>query len=225
MFGYYGTKYKIISKYPAPKCSKIIEPFAGAACYSLKYWDREVLLIEKYDVIYKIWKWLQLCSKDDILSLPILKCGESVDDYTFDCEEAKWFVGFNIAAGVSTPRKTCTKWKSTLRPNWQINKLKYASENLHKIRHWDIRLGDYVEVDNEIATWFIDPPYQVGGSQYKFHNINYKLLGEWSKERIGQVIVCEHVGADWLSFKVLTSHKGVGAITRVEGIYYQESES
>ncbi len=33
------------------------------------YWDRDVILIEKYDVICNLWKWLQKCSKSDILSI------------------------------------------------------------------------------------------------------------------------------------------------------------
>jgi site-specific DNA-adenine methylase len=37
MFSYYGTKKRIVNKYPEPKYDKIIEPFCGAAQYSLKY--------------------------------------------------------------------------------------------------------------------------------------------------------------------------------------------
>ena len=66
MWSYYGAKTNVIDHYPPPKCDKIIEPFAGTARYALKYFDREVLLVDKYDVIVKIWKWLQLCSPSDI---------------------------------------------------------------------------------------------------------------------------------------------------------------
>ena len=45
--GYYGSKSKIVNKYPEPEYGKkIIEPFAGTAQYSLKYWDRDIVLIE-----------------------------------------------------------------------------------------------------------------------------------------------------------------------------------
>ena len=53
--------------YPPPKNVKIIEPFAGSAKYSLKYWQNDVILVDKYDVVINIWKWLQQCSKSDIM--------------------------------------------------------------------------------------------------------------------------------------------------------------
>lgn len=47
MFSYYGSKSKVVDLYPSPKFGKIIEPFAGSARYSLKYFDRDVLLVDK----------------------------------------------------------------------------------------------------------------------------------------------------------------------------------
>ena len=66
MWGYYGSKSKIVNKYPVPKHDKIIEPFAGTAQYSLKYFDKDILLIEKYDVIVRLWTWLKKCSKKEL---------------------------------------------------------------------------------------------------------------------------------------------------------------
>jgi len=37
MFSYYGSKKKIVKYYPEPVHDVIIEPFAGAAWYSLEY--------------------------------------------------------------------------------------------------------------------------------------------------------------------------------------------
>jgi site-specific DNA-adenine methylase len=71
MWGYYGSKSKIVKHYPAPKYGTIIEPFAGTAQYALMYWDRDVILIDKYEVICNLWKWLQTCSKADILSIRV----------------------------------------------------------------------------------------------------------------------------------------------------------
>ena len=75
MWGYYGSKSKIVNYYPKPIYDTIIEPFAGTAQYSLKYFDKDVILVDKYDVIVRLWKWLQQCSPKDILSLPRLSCG------------------------------------------------------------------------------------------------------------------------------------------------------
>ncbi len=63
MWSYYGAKTSIVDYYPKPKFDKIIEPFAGTARYALKYFDRDVLLVDKYDVIVKIWRWLQLSGR------------------------------------------------------------------------------------------------------------------------------------------------------------------
>lgn len=210
MWGYFGSKSKIIKHYPSPNYDKIIEPFAGTAQYSLKYFEKDIMLIEKYDVIVRIWKWLQTCSKKDILGLPRLKYKENVDDFYWDCEEAKWLVGFIITGAPSQPKKTASKWKTILRPNTQNYKLNLIADNLYKIRHWKIVLGDYKDINNERATWFIDPPYQYGGQYYKFgnKNINYSELSRWCMSRTGQVIVCENSKADWMKFSPLVSMRG-----------------
>jgi len=103
MWGYYGSKSKIIDAYPAPKYGKIIEPFAGTAQYSLKYHDRDITIVDKYEVITRLWQWLQKCSPSDITGLPRLKFGENVDDFKWDCAEAKWLVGFIITGAPSQP--------------------------------------------------------------------------------------------------------------------------
>ena len=210
MWGYYGSKSKIVHKYPAPKYDIIIEPFAGTAQYSLKYWDRKVILIEKYNLICNLFKWLQKCSKKDILSTRQLKCGENVDDFSWDCQERKDLVGFIITGAPSMPKKTASKWKTVIRPNTQQYKLESIANSLEKIRHWDIICGDYQESPDIKATWFVDPPYVIGGKYYKYgsKNIDYGDLGKWCKNRKGQVIVCEADGADWLPFKPLVACRG-----------------
>jgi hypothetical protein len=210
MWGYYGSKSKVAGKYPVPRYSKIIEPFAGTAQYSLLYWDREVHLIEKYELLVNLWKWLQKCSKEDVLSTRRLKFGESTDNFEWDCQERKDLVGFIITGAPSMPKKTASRWKTVVRPNTQDYKLQYIAENLEKIRHWKIDLGDYRDVENCEATWFIDPPYYVGGKYYKHGSklIDYDILGTWCRDRMGQVIVCESDGGTWLPFEPLTESRG-----------------
>lgn len=210
MWGYYGSKSKIISKYPAPIYNTIIEPFAGTAQYALKYWDKEIILIEKYDVICNLWKWLQKCSEKDILTIRQLKYGESTDNFQWDCQEQKDLVGFIITGAPSIPKKTASRWKTVERPNTQQFRLETIANNLHKIRHWKIICGDYTEAPDIIATWFIDPPYVVGGKYYKYGSkyLDYNFLGNWCKQKQGQVIVCEAEGQNWLPFKPLVSSRG-----------------
>lgn len=225
MWSYYGSKLKIINKYPIPIYDTIIEPFAGAAQYSLKYFDREVILIDKYELIIKLWQWLQRCSTKDILSLPYIELGKSVSEYSFDCEEAKWLVGFIIAAGVSSPRKHASRWRTTLRPHAQEYKKIEIANSLYKIKHWKFICGDYQNIENQTATWFIDPPYQVGGEQYKYSNklIDYQQLSSWCKSRCGEVIVCENANANWMEFLPIQNLQGVRKQT-MECMYYQKGE-
>ena len=208
MWSYYGAKTNIIDHYPPPKFDKIIEPFAGTARYALKYFDRDVLLVDKYDVIIKIWKWLQLCSKQDILKLPNMKYREHVDDFEFDCVEAKLLMGFIIGFMTESPRKSATI-RMQQRPNQILYTLKKIASNLHKIRHWEIKHGSYDEINNQTASWFIDPPYQYGGHAYKMSNrdMDYPDLSKWCRSRKGQVIVCENHKADWMDFKPMIVQK------------------
>lgn len=208
MWSYYGAKTNVVQHYPPPKYDKIIEPFAGTARYALRYFDKEVLLVDKYEVIIKIWKWLQLCSPSDILSLPRMKQGDHVDNFKFDCQEAKDLMGFCIGFMTESPRKTGTI-RLSQRPNTINYTLNRIAKNLYKIKHWDIVHGSYIDILNQEATWFVDPPYQFGGHVYKENskNIIFSDLSDWCKAREGQTIVCETTKADWMNFKPLTTHK------------------
>ncbi len=225
MWSYHGAKTNVVKYYPKPKFGKIIEPFAGTARYSLKYFDRDVLLIDKYDVIVKIWKWLQQCSPNDILKLPRkLHRGMNLNDYTFDCEEAKMLMGFLVSKGVEAPRLSPTRWLLVDRPNFTNFLLKKIAANLFKIKHWEIRLGTYTDINNEEATWFIDPPYQLGGHSYKHNNkkIDFQQLADWARARSGQIIVCESVEAKWLNFQPLTTQRVRSGMQR-EGIWTNDT--
>lgn len=211
MFSYYGSKTNLVGLYPKPKYDTIIEPFAGAAKYALKYFEKEVLLIDKYPVLIRIWKWLQQCSPNDILKLPrTLKDTDRLDVINFDCDEAKLFMGFIIGCGAERPRIKATFRKTIMRPNHINYNLKKVASNLFKIKHWKIIEGDYTMAPNIYATWFIDSPYQHGGHSYVMSNkaIDYSELATWSMERKGQVIVCENTKANWLPFKPMIVQRG-----------------
>lgn len=163
MWSYFGAKTDLVSYYPKPVHGKIIEPFAGSARYSLRYFENDVLLVDRYPVITDIWNFLQQASPRDILSLPIPPAGQTTDDLQYDIPAQKWLVGFIIHFGVTSPGKRVTPHYLVRRPNGIKYSLKRIADSLFKIRHWEIRQGNYHEIKNEAATWFIDPPYQVGG--------------------------------------------------------------
>lgn len=208
MWSYYGNAKNRVDAYPKPKFNKIIEPFAGSAQYSLKYFENDILLVDKYPVIIKIWHFLQQASAQDVLRLPRMKTGEKLDDYNFDCEGEKLLMSFLIGFGSAAPRKTVTK-KLDARPNFINFNLQKIAGNLFKIKHWVIRQGSFESIDNIEATWFLDAPYQHGGHIYieSNKNIDFPTLAKWPTSRAGQLIVCENDKANWLPFKPMVSHK------------------
>ncbi len=206
MFSYYGSKSKVVDYYPPPKHGLIIEPFAGSARYALKYWDREVILNDKSEVITGIWRWLQECSVDDILRLPDLKKGDKLDAVKFDCQAQRWLMGFISGRGLYMPAATVSEWGET-----EITRAKKRIiANLHKIKHWKILDGCYSELPNVEATHFIDPPYKKGGHKYVCSSldIDFEALAHWVDGLRGQVIVCENMRASWMDFKPLVKMQG-----------------
>lgn len=220
MWTYYGTKKKIAKYYPSPIHDKIIEPFAGAAQYSLfgDNWQKEIVLYDKYDVIVKIWEYLIAANPHDILSLPDMNVGDKVDDHTELCDAERYLIGFCINSGSASPKKTVAKFNC-----WNRQK-KVIADNIYKVKHWKVHQCDgYEDIPNETATWFIDPPYQFGGQYYRHSNknIDYSALSDWCLSLNGQLIVCENTKADWLDFKPLVDLKGQLHKT-TEAIFYKE---
>ena len=193
MFSYYGSKSKVIDLYPAPRYDKIIEPFAGSARYALKWFDRDVTLIEKWDVIVKVWRYLQAASPADIMALPEPAYKASLETYNLS-EGERLLMGFLVARGIAHPQKIVQKFSDI-----HAAKIDIAAQ-LFKIKHWHIIHGTYEQAGDDPATWFIDPPYQVGGEHYHEGAVDFARLGEWCQSRRGQVIVCENTKADWLPF-------------------------
>jgi len=224
MFYYYGRKQKIVKYYPEPKCDLIIEPFAGSAAYSMEYHERDVILVEKNEKIAGVWDYLiNITNTDEIMSLPLLVKGESLNDekFSFLTNQQKNLIGLFLNPGSSTPKKSPGHFCA-----WnEKNKLK-LSEDINKVKHWQIIHGDYRQLSDLHGTYFVDPPYFGNGGKYYQHgnkNFNYVELADWCKSRKGQIIVCENTEANWLEFVNLVDIKGQKHKT-TEVIYYLENE-
>lgn len=209
-FTYYGGKWRAAPHYPKPLYDTIIEPFAGAAGYSLRYPEKQIILIDKYKKIADMWKWLINSSEEEILNLPTIIT--NLNDVCIR-DEAKTLIGFCLNKGATSPCITPSKWmQSKLYKNqfWGENIKNRIASQIQYIKHWKIIEGDYTDAPDIEATWFIDPPYQEAGKFYKHNSkqINYDHLSEWCKTRKGQVIVCENEGADWLPFETFRTIKG-----------------
>lgn len=227
-FTYYGGKWRMSSLYDAPLYGRIVEPFAGSAGYSVKYPYKDVVLYDLDENICMVWDYLINASESDILSLPV--CFDSVDDLSVS-EGAKYLIGFWLSKGSDHPCKLPSKWmKSGERPKsfWSVYIKNRISRQLKFIRHWKIFNKSYVEIENNNATWFIDPPYVDAGKYYRYgsEKINYEELSKWCKGRLGHVIVCENYGAKWLDFSYLCNSNSTiiedgERRKRSEVVYYQ----
>jgi len=213
-FCYYGGKWRVSPKYPLPQFPAIIEPFAGAAGYSVRHYERRVTLTDTDPIICGVWDYLIHASESEILALPdTITHIDRVDAP----QEAKWLIGFWLNKGVASPCKMPSRWMrdhaiegTRLNTYWGPGVKKRISSQVDGIRHWKILNQSYDACENQKATWFIDPPYQgEAGQKYKHKFEDYLLLAKWCQERKGQVIVCEHKGADWLPFQNFATIKSL----------------
>ena len=206
-WSYYGGKWRMARHYPAPVYDTIIEPFAGAAGYSLHYPERAVRLVDKDPTIVALWQWLIRVPADDIRRLPV---GILHVDEANVCQEAKWLIGWWLNKGTASPGlQASSRFKSGARPksHWGPEIREILASQVGAIRHWKVMEASYDDMSNPLATWFVDPPYQVAGRFYRHAAgaIDFSNLGAWCASRTGQVIVCENAGADWLPFQPLGS--------------------
>lgn len=231
MFSFYGTKKLLARYYPKVKYSTIVEPFCGAAQYSLygDNWKKEVILYDKDPIITETWLYLIQANKRDILSLPDMYAGDSLDKHKQLTNAERYLMGFCINPGSASPKITARaagNWSlpQANRPSlWNRYKQEIA-DNLYKVMHWTVKQLDWRDIThNYNCTWFIDPPYYAGGQYYRMNSskINYWDLGEWCKSRNGQVIVCENTKASWMEFEPLVDLNGQLHKT-TEAIWYKE---
>lgn len=220
MFYYYGRKKQLASRYPEPEYDKIIEPFAGAAAYSLRgeRWKSDVLLIEKDPQVVDVWRWLiETATVESIMALPLLEPGEKSSE----------FLHIVHAATKQAFKYRTIKVTPVLARNWEISRRTFAS-NLHKIRHWKIEEADFTSAPDIEATWFIDPPYQGDpgmGYRYGSSLIDYSALAEWILSRRGQVIACESGAASYLPFIPLAEHAGVAGKVNKESVFLRSARA
>lgn len=206
MFSYFGSKSKIVRYYPSPRYPFIIEPFCGSARYSLLYKERQVWINDYWPIITDVWQWIVKAEQAEIDALPELQYGEYLSSYNLPRQQ-RTLLSFTVNRGNGFPNNKMQKWSVK---NGETSKLKKRlSLCCPLIRHWKITNVDYRKLPNVEATWFIDPPYEKQGHDYKHGSkgINYAELAEWCKSRKGQVIVCESDSAEWLPFKFLKRHQ------------------
>lgn len=215
---YYGGKWRAAPRYPPPQHGTIIEPFAGAAGYALRYPERRVILIERYRVIAEIWRYLIAAPAGEIRAIPDV---EHVDDLPpWVPQGARWLVGFLMNSATTAPCNSMSAGARRMRDSgrakiygWCDAIRERVASQVDSIRHWTVIEGDYRDAPDVEATWYIDPPYQQAGRYYQHGSdaIDFGALATWCRQRRGQVIVCEAAGANWLPFAPFAEIKSFGA--------------
>lgn len=223
---YYGAKWRIAPRYPPPRHRTIIEPFAGAAGYSLRYPDREVIVVEKYHVIAEIWRWLIGADPAEIRAIPEVDAVADLPAWVPQC--ARWLVGYSMNSASSTPRLTLLAGRRMLRARhrqmegWTPTLRERVASQVTAIRHWRVIEGDYTAAPDVEATWFVDAPYRGRPGSHYTHGsskIDYPALARWCRARRGQTIVCEAAGADWLPFAPFCEVRGMSGASSREAIW------
>lgn len=215
-WNYYGGKYRAAPHYPSPMHTTIVEPFAGAAGYSLRYPAANILLIDKDPVIAEVWRFLIGASRADVLAIPIVESTTELPDRVRD--GARHLVGFAMNFATTMPCTTLSAGNRKLlamgrtMAGWTEARRERVANQVAAIKHWQVMCADYRLAPDVRATWFVDPPYQQAGQHYRCGSgdIDFGALGQWCRERQGQVIACESVGADWLPFKPFRDVKSFG---------------
>ncbi len=202
-FPYYGSKTRLAPLYSEPSHDLIIEPFAGAAAYSQRYWEKDVYLFDVCESVIACWQYLITASSADINTLPDLKPGDNINTFEQLSKGERALLQMHAYDGFATKGRLIGS-----RCIWNKRKPELAGL-VHRFNHWHAEIGSYHTLNNPIGTWFVDPPYVNGGSHYEHNDINYSHLATWCKSRNGHLIVCENTSADWLDFKPLCALHGL----------------
>ncbi len=202
MFNYFGSKHRLAKTYQPPKYPHIIEPFGGAAGYSV-YWMRQdpsvtATLYEKDELVAGLWRRLLDMSVDDICAIPRPVKGERTTDLLVALTAS---AASSLGSFRTTGDAQVTEWMARDFP--QVLARVAAARAFIGDRITVIH-GDYIEAPDVEATWHIDPPYQHQG-RYFHNDIDFGSLATWVYSRRGQVMVCEASPADWLPFRPHTS--------------------
>lgn len=228
IFSYYGSKWRIAPKYQKPG-ARIVELFAGSACYASRYPDRAVLLVERDPLLAALWRWLIGVSPAEVRALPNLTPDTDVANLPV-CQEARWLIGFWLNTGSAQPKRGVPRrLLQPYAPRFELSRFwatrrEQAAQGVAEIKHWRIFEGEWYDAPQDFgATYFIDPPYENAGKHYRFSTIDYSALGSFCETlhmQGQQVIVCENTGAKWLPFRHLDTVK---ASTRGGARFSQEA--
>lgn len=204
-FPYYGSKWRLAPRYPAPRHRRLVEPFAGSAGYAVFHHAHEVELYDLNPAVVGVWQYLLRVSERELRRLPDRV--ERVDVMPLP-QEARWLIGFWANTAQVYPARAPSSWARSGRwPGkfWGAHVRDRLAMQLRFIRHWKVFHRSWEEISLGSATWFVDPPYRgLQGDHYRAFRLGedtYPRIARWCSTLPGQVLVCESAGASWLPFR------------------------
>ena len=218
LISYYGGKSKVAHLYPKPRFSTIVEPFAGGASYSLRYYERDIHLNDIDSRTVNLWRFLLSPDAREWIEryVPVtVHTGQNIlEIFPPGCSAPPGLIELVRSEasqgtfGANADQKQVTAFGARA---WNRNFRARLDYWIPKIAHWTLTKGGYTQLANRRATWFIDPPYNnAAGRQYRHHAVNYLYLAQWCRARDGEVIVCEHRDAMWLPFsRMINRYRGM----------------
>jgi hypothetical protein len=214
-FKWFGSKWLSSKTLPAPRYDSIVEPFAGGAGYSLRYFEHSVYLYELDGHIARLWRWLiEQANEKEIREIPT------------DIPEGTDIRKIGLSKGQALLLKSWQRtnsvgncWTISLWGNkpgqWTVNTRARVASEVGLIKHWRFNGRDgfdgFANLNDCPRTWFIDPPYQYNYDYGSLENIDYVKLANICWQLKGHRIVCEAICAKtgltpiWLPFSFFGS--------------------
>ena len=223
MFDYFGSKKRLAPTYDPPTYDTIIEPFAGAAAYSMLWLTRRremtAILYDIDPMVIELWTRLLDLTPEELWHYPDPVKGERTTDPIYLTATVTYGSWVRASKGKDYQ---ISEW---MHRDFPEIKRRMADTLAHVRGRVTIHDASYEGAHDVEATWFIDPPYQTEGHQYALGNaIDFAGLGDWCRSRQGQVIVCESLGADWLEFTPHRMTKTVANASSNEVVWYSHPE-
>ena len=190
MFKWFGSKWQASKHYPQPEFPTIHEPFAGGAAYSLRHYDKQVVIAEKNEQLADLWRWLIQATTQDILDIPLdMPVGSDIRNLGLSYGQALLVKHWQRTNNVGNCWLV-SPWSG--KPGqWGLTARSRTAEQVHAIRHWKVLDdGESLLASGGEATWFIDPIYQYN-YDYRMARHDYVQLAEKILAVQGQIIACE----------------------------------